>query len=784
MTIKRLRKGVYSKEPANRWQEALVTGNGELGALVYGHPEEETIILNHERLYEPFHEQVVQNHNLAPYLLEIRQLMNKGRFRDAAALFSEKSGHPLLFTDAYHPAYALKWHQFGVGKVSQYKRTANFETGEITVSWSQEDEQFERNLFISRVDECAYYQIRSTDQRGLSGELFIDSLMPKESGEASCLVNGPFIEFEGQYHITKKGYIGCTHVQVFGQKSVIDVCENKMRIESASEIICKTKLIPISDMQLDGNLRMAHLRKQLLNATSLDYDTSLQKHSHIHSELFNRMSISLGEQEEVLKPTEELLAERAEQLSIPLLQQMFEMGRYVLICSSGFFPPNLVGIWTGEWRPAWSGDFTTDANINLAISGAGMGYLPEGIEAYLHLIEKIVPDWRVNAKVMFGCRGVLAGSRTDGNHNIHTHFDVDWPLGFWTAGAGWLVSPLFEWYQISGDIAFFKEKVLPLLKEIALFYEDFLTDVEDDGKAAFIPSYSPENTPVLTVDKRGEGWQESQASMNATMDIAVAKEVLSHLVSTCQQLQIEHDQIGKWQGLLDKLPEYMINEEGALKEWAHKDLHDQYDHRHLSHLYPVWPGYEIAEDKDYHLFQAAKIALEKRKRGNFSAHGVMHHGIVAARLKNSQLVRENLKLLLQDGDYIHSSLVTSHNPKRHIYNVDANCSLPTLVMEMLVYSVPGKIELLPALPDEIKIGEIKGLKTRSQVTIERFNWDLHQQKIEIDMYSSIAQQVEVRLREEIKSYESNMHQHIERVSSLSCKIDFHAEQNFKITLYF
>lgn len=750
-----IKRGFLSKVPATDWQEALVTGNGTIGALVYGQPYEETVIFNHEELYEPFHENVVQNNDLAPSLPEIRKLMHEGKFRDAASVFSERSGHPLLFTDAYHPAFALKWSQMSSTEVESYARAVDFETGEITVQWQDDVTQFERKLFVSRSDHAVVLQLSSNRPDTISGSLAIADLVLAGSAMAEVRTVPGQLQFACKYKITKKGYVGCLQIRLEGKQASTSIVNNQLLIENATEVRVVVKLAPLADYEQQKDSWFDEMNELLTTLASVSYERLLKRHALIHREWFNRMSLTLGKKREQLIIVEDLLIQREEGVNEKLVELMFDMGRYLFICSSGTYPPNLVGLWSGDWRPPWSGDFTTDANLNLAVSGAGIGNMREALEGYFHLIEKIVPDWKTNAKKMFGCRGVLAGSRTDGNHNIHTHFDVEWPLGFWTAGAAWLASPFMEWFQISGDRLFFQERVLPLMKEIALFYEDFLTEEDEHGNAVFIPSYSPENTPIIDTILLQKGWQPSQATINATMDLACAREVLTHLITTCSELRIEQDKLTKWRTLLEKLPPYLINEDGALKEWAHPLLDDQYDHRHISHLYPVWPGHEIMPEATPALYDAAKKALAKRNRGNESAHGVMHCGIVAARLKQKDDVLENMKFLLHDGNYIHSSLVTSHNPGRKIYNVDANCSLPTLVMEMLVYSRPGRLELLPALPDQFQTGGLQGLLTRSELTVEQLEWDLGKSIVKVNLCSQKSQVIELKMSQEIRHYQGN-----------------------------
>ncbi|MFA9557703.1 glycoside hydrolase N-terminal domain-containing protein [Evansella sp. AB-rgal1] len=763
--VNKTNRGLISRIPADRWEEALVTGNGTMGALVFGQPYEETIILNHEKLYEPFHEEIVQNKPLAPYLPEIREMMKRGKFQDAAALFSDKSGHPLLFTDAYHPAYALKWKTTRKEDIDNYARKVDFESGEIKVYWESHAGGQERNVVISRAHDVIALQIKTNGKDRVNGEISIDDLVHEGSGIFKIHADKQFLSFSCKYTKTNKGYVGSSYIILKNGEGTVKVEEEKLVIKDTAEVLILTKICPVDDYNQESGKKMRTLQRSLLSHADLSYGDILSNHQLIHGEMFNRMTFTIGEQDRASLTTEDLLATKTDGLDPILLQQMFDMGRYVFLCSSGEYPPNLVGLWTGDWRPPWSGDFTTDANVNLAVSGGGIGNMGEALEGYFHLIEKISPDWKVNAKTMFGCRGFLAGSRTDGNHNIHTHFNEDWPLGFWTAGAQWLVMPFYEWYQITGDREFFKKRVLPLMKEISFFYEDFLTEQDEFGKTMFVPSYSPENTPNISEELLKKGWQPSQATINATMDLAVTKELLINLINTCDELGIEEVSICNWIEMLNKIPEYMINEDGALKEWAHKDLNDEYDHRHISHLYPVWPGHEITPEKTPELFEAAKRALMLRKRGNYSAHGIMHCGIVAARLKEKALVQENIKLLLHEGDYIHSSLVTSHNPGRVIYNVDANCSFPTLVMEMLVYSVPGMIELLPALPDDLLKGSITGMLTRTEVTIEQLEWNMEEKKINVSIRSRKNQQLDLLIRNGMKKVTCNDNNKVEQLDA-------------------
>jgi alpha-L-fucosidase 2 len=442
------------------------------------------------------------------------------------------------------------------------------------------------------------------------------------------------------------------------------------------------------------------------------------------------------------KTSEELIAANGlGQVTPELLQKMFEMGRYVLISSCGKLPPNLVGLWTGKWRCEWGGSYTLDANLNLAISSGSIGNLPECMESYFRLIEGLVPDWRENARKLYGCRGILCCLATAGRSGVHNHFNTDWPLAMWTGGTAWLLQPFWEYWQVFGDDEFLRVRLLPLMKELAEFYEDFLTIYDDGnisgqkGRFVFAPSYSPENTPSGQM----EG-QVSQASVNATMDIAAAKELLGNLIEACDKFDIEKDNVKKWKTMLAKMPDYMVNEDGAIKEWTHKGLGENYDHRHESHLYPAWPGFEISE-KTPELLAAARRALELRRPQNYSAHGFMHKALIAARCRMPEMVRASLEEILGHG-FIYTSLATSHYPGR-VYNMDACTSLPTVVMEMLVFSKPGAIDLLPALPKELSKGSIKGVLCRGGVAVEKLQWDVAAGKVNATLRAKNQQTVRV-----------------------------------------
>lgn len=707
-----MRYGVTSGRPAAKWEEGMLSGNGTMGIMVMGGPVEERVIVCHERLYEPQTASPVENKDISEHLPELRRLLLAGRYRDAAAFMSEKSGHGLIGSESFHPAFALALQRDAAGEVRNYSRATDFETGEVCVSWEDDGGRHLRRAFVSRPDKVIAWCIEGDEVK--STVRMVEQGLPRAVKSVAMENDGEWMTFRCKYTYGSRGYVGVTRVCAGGGRYGTDG-----KIAKTGKAVVLVKVCVLEDFA-EVDIAEAKLKSELA-AIEPDYEKLLARHAAIHGEMFGRVRLDLGGEGSIL--SDELLArQKAGQIDAVLLQKMFEMGRYVLISACGEWPPNLVGLWTGKWRCEWGGSYTLDANLNLAISGGNIGNLPECMESYFRLIEGIVPDWRDNAKKLYGCRGILSPIATGGRRGIHNHFNTDWPLAMWTGGAQWLLEPFWEYWQVFGDDRFLRERLLPLMKELALFYEDFLA-IEDDGsisgqkgKFVFAPAYSPENTP----SGQPEG-QVSQAGVNSTMDIAAAREFHINLITACEKLGVEAENLPRWRAMLAKMPDYMVNEDGALKEWVHKALGENYDHRHESHLYPVWPGFEIGPQTP-ELYAAARKALELRRPQNYSAHGFMHKALIAARLHMPEMVAASLVEILTH-DFIHPSLATSHYPGGRVYNMDACTSLPTVVMEMLVFSKPGEIELLPALPEGVSKGSIAGILCRGGVKVEELIWD-------------------------------------------------------------
>ncbi|MFE2560355.1 RICIN domain-containing protein [Streptomyces sp. NPDC059352] len=301
-------------------------------------------------------------------------------------------------------------------------------------------------------------------------------------------------------------------------------------------------------------------------------------------------------------------------VDIALPERMYDSGRYLFVSSSGILPPRLTGLWEGSWNGAWADDFTTDANVNLQIAGGNILGHGNAMDGFFDLVLGQLDDWRRNAANLYGTRGFPAPSRTDDEHGHMLSFNGgDFPGQCWTGGADWMLYPLLECCQVTGDAAFLRDKLGPALMELALFYEDFLTRTDSNGKVVFVPSFSLEN-PLSNTGQ--------MLSTNATGDIMAGRHALQAAIDAANTLNVEQGSgqgVARWTALPAKLPDYAVNGDDALAEWSWPGLNDRYNHRHVQHLYGAWPLHEInPEEKPELVFSACK-ALRMRGDENYSA---------------------------------------------------------------------------------------------------------------------------------------------------------------------
>ncbi|KAB8130997.1 hypothetical protein F9U64_13500 [Gracilibacillus oryzae] len=715
-------RGVWSRTPAEKWEDALVSGNGSHGVMVLGDPVNDTIIGNHCRLYLP----QGNSHKIpemAPFLDETRKLIKLEGYKEAIHFYYEKAqelGYQgLTMSDPFHPGFHL-YIEADHQNYDDYKRSIDYETGELCVSYQVNGKEYKRRTFVSQKTNMIYHQL-SAGEYNLHLKQYQHNKMEQDS-----FTDGNILHTQFQYVYSNGGYDVILQVE----SDNLTPLNNRAgyHLYSESPILIAMEIVPYQSSK-DRAIR----KKPLHQLAS--YEELYKSHSMVHQNMFKRVNLDLVTDSERERSIDDIVAEAKQQETISpvLLEKMYDAGRYMYICSAGELTPNLQGIWTGTFDPAWSGDFTFDTNVQLSIAAALSSNLLEGIEGFFRLIKELIPEFRENAQKYYGCRGIMAAIHAS-NSGKHFHWNEEWPLHFWTCGAGWLDHWYFEYYRFTGDKLFLKQEVIPLLEEIVLFYEDFLVD-DPDGTYRFTPSYSAENG----------------CADNAVQDVAVAKQVLQNLIQAYRILQLESVDIEKWEYMLNKLPPYEINEAGALKEWL-SEKEENYNHRHFSHLYPIFQSREFNEESHPEWWEASRVAFDKRleawllnEQGDTtSTHGRMHSALCATQFHMPELIEDIFHMLVKN-DCFYTSLMMSHYDHQEVFNVDGNGALPQVIHEMLVDYSHNRLTILGSLPSSLVKGEISGVRLPEQITINRLNWNLQKRKVEVEITSAIEQKAEIYL---------------------------------------
>lgn len=752
-------RGFVSLKPAENWEQGLITGNGTLGLNALSRPLDERIIFNHERLFMPMGEPFVPRDQSAR-LPEIRSLIEQGKYKEAEVLQFELSGQKsFMYPDFYVPAFDLTIQTEPRGEVRGYARSVDFQTGEAIVRWSDDRGQFERRMFASRKDGVAVIRLSSPKPGSLSCTLKLEPREPSDEfnddsdiakksdamfrehfGDIKSTADAGSLTFSARflkaYPRSIKSLEGRARVVASGGTSD-PRDDGTLVIKGADSVLLLVDIRLPDDADDPGQEAL----EQKLAAVPTDYRALLESHAAIHGGIFNRVKLDLGGGDDHQKPAELLMEESTfDRINRAWLEKQFDAGRFNIICSTGELPPNLQGVWGGTYVPGWASDYTHNGNVPSAIAANLMGNMPELMLPYISYIESLVPDMELNAKHYFGCRGVVLPSRTS-THGYNNALAPNFAGGMWVAGAAWAAHFFHDYYLYTGDERFLAERALPFMEKVALFFEDFVYE-GPDGKYILSPAQSPENWPAGS---------DAQATFNATMDVAAARQVLENVISASRKLGKNSAKIPVWEKMLSKMPDYAVAENGIIKEWLTPKLGNNDAHRHSSQLYPLYDGLpdEIANSPQLRgaFIKSVEDKLERYWKDNqrgFMSFGIVQLGQVSASLGHGEIVHQCLRHLV-NGFWL-NNLASMHN-RRALFNMDISGGQPAVIIKALVDSFPGKIRLLPALPQDWSKGTLEGVLCRGGIALNRLHWN--NGSVDVEMTSQKGRQITLVLPREI-----------------------------------